>query len=185
CTPRVAHGSTGSWRWQALATLDQQGQLDRTIALLSGSFVALSEDSEKVSIRGGIGSTTMEHDRLMGAPAYFWVKSFQCPSEMTSTAPSTTLKAVSSSIAYAGHPSPAAHFSAAAMVFSGKSGLSTCGKIEKSTMPSALSSPVGGFHPTKSSPIRGVITMLPPLSPTQTVSGSDGSMSTSPDCRIQ
>ena len=60
-----------------------------------------------------------------------------------------------------------------------------CGKIEKSTIPSVLSSPLGGFHPTKSSPIRGVITMLPALSPTQTVSLSEGSRSTSPDSRIQ
>ena len=52
-------------------------------------------------------------------------------------------------------------------------------------MPSVLSLPVGGFHPTKSSPIRGVITMLPALSPTQTVSRSDGRRSASPDCRIQ
>src|SRR2546430_3569651 len=52
-------------------------------------------------------------------------------------------------------------------------------------MPSVLSPPVGGFHPTKSSPIRGVITMLPALSPTQTVSRSDGRRSASPDCRIQ
>src|SRR3954449_923016 len=57
--------------------------------------------------------------------------------------------------------------------------------MEKSTMPSVLSPPVGGFHPTKSSPIRGVITMLPALSPTHTVSRSDGSRSASPDCRIQ
>ena len=34
-------------------------------------------------------------------------------------------------------------------------------------------------------PIRGVITMLPALTPTQTVSGSDGSRSASPDSRIQ
>ena len=47
------------------------------------------------------------------------------------------------------------------------------------------SSPLGGFHPTKSSPMRGVITMLPALSPTQTVSSSDGSRSISPDSRIQ
>src|SRR5438034_6259276 len=52
-------------------------------------------------------------------------------------------------------------------------------------MPSVSSPPVGGFHPTKSSPIRGVITMLPALSPTQTVSRSDGKRSASPDCRIQ
>ena len=52
-------------------------------------------------------------------------------------------------------------------------------------MPSVLSSPVGGLHWTKSSPILGVITMLPALSPTQTVSLSDGSRSASPDCRIQ
>jgi len=36
---------------------------------------------------------------LLFAPAYSWANSFQCPSETTSTAPSTTLKAVSSSIA--------------------------------------------------------------------------------------
>src|SRR3954465_12908690 len=52
-------------------------------------------------------------------------------------------------------------------------------------MPSVLSSPVGGFQPTKSSPIRGVITMLPALSPTQAVSRSDGRRSVNPDCRIQ
>ena len=37
---------------------------------------------------------------------------------------------------------------------------------------------------TKSSPILGVITMLPALNPTQTVS-SDGKRSTNPDSRIQ
>jgi hypothetical protein len=99
--------------------------------------------------------------------------------------PSTTLIAVSSSIAYAGPPRPAAHRSAAAMVFVGRSGLSTCGKIEKSTIPSASSPPLGDFQPTKSSPILGVITMLPALNPTQTVSPRDGSMSASPDSRIQ
>src|SRR3954454_5338349 len=57
--------------------------------------------------------------------------------------------------------------------------------MEKSTMPSVLSFPVGGFHPTKSSPIRGVITMLPALSPTQTVSRSDGRRSAGPDSLIQ
>jgi hypothetical protein len=50
------------------------------------------------------------------------VNNFQCPSEMTSTVPSTILMAVSSSIAYAGPDKPAAHRSASAMVFSGKSG---------------------------------------------------------------
>src|SRR5437588_7972919 len=45
------------------------------------------------------------------------VSSFQCPSETTSTVPSTTLMAVSSSIAYAGPDKPAAHRSAAAIVF--------------------------------------------------------------------
>ena len=59
-------------------------------------------------------------------------------------------------------------------LFNGRSSLSTCGKIEKSTMPSVSSPPVGGFQPTKSSPILGVITMLPALSPTQTVSSIDG-----------
>src|SRR6266480_1038153 len=92
--------------------------------------------------------------------------------------------AVSSSIAYAGPDKPAAHRSAAAMVFVGRSGFSTCGKIENSTSPSASSPPSGGVQRTKSSPILGVITMLPPLSPTQTVS-SDGKRSASPDCRIQ
>src|SRR5512133_1096306 len=52
-------------------------------------------------------------------------------------------------------------------------------------MPSVLSLPVGGFQPTKSFPILGVITMLPALRPTQTVSRSDGKRSASPDCRIQ
>src|SRR6478735_5893696 len=52
-------------------------------------------------------------------------------------------------------------------------------------MPNVLSSPVGGLHWTKSSPILGVITMLPALSPTQTVSLSDGKRSARPDCRIQ
>src|SRR6476659_6035689 len=93
--------------------------------------------------------------------------------------------AVSSSIAYAGPDKPPAQRSALAIVFDGRSSLSTCGKIEKSTIPSVSSPPVGGFQPTKSSPILGVITMLPALSPTQTVLSSDGSTSASPDCRIQ
>src|SRR5690242_1844195 len=80
---------------------------------------------------------------------------------------------------------PAAQRSAFAIVFDGRCSLSRCGKIEKSTIPSVSSPPVGGFQPTKSSPILGVITMLPALSPTQTVSSSDGSRSASPDCRIQ
>jgi hypothetical protein len=57
--------------------------------------------------------------------AQFWStgsKNFQCPSETTSTLPSTTLMAVWSSIAYAGPPMPLAHFSASAMVFSGNAG---------------------------------------------------------------
>src|SRR5579872_5430198 len=52
-------------------------------------------------------------------------------------------------------------------------------------MPSVLSLSVGDFQPTKSFPIRGVITMLPALKPTQTVSRSDAKRSASPDCRIQ
>ena len=40
-------------------------------------------------------------------------------------------------------------------------------------------------NPMKGLPIRGVITMLPPLRPTQTVSLSVGSMSASPHSRIQ
>src|SRR6185436_11299715 len=113
------------------------------------------------------------------------MSSFQCPSDTTSTVPSTTLMAVSSSIAYAGPDKPPAQRSALAIVFDGRPSLSTCGKIEKSTIPSVSSPPVGGFQPTKSSPILGVITMLPALSPTQTVSSSDGNRSDSPDCRIQ
>lgn len=74
--------------------------------------------------------------------------------------------AVSSSIAYAGPPIPAAHFSAAAIVFPGSIGWSTCGKIEKSTTPSVASPPDGGVHSTKYCPMRGVITMLPALIPT-------------------
>ena len=66
------------------------------------------------------------------------LNSFQFPSETTSTVPSTTLMAVSSSIAYAGPDKPAAHSSAAAIVFVGRSGFSTCGKIEKSTTPSVF-----------------------------------------------
>src|SRR6185503_15120466 len=62
------------------------------------------------------------------------------------------------------------------MVFSGKSGWSTCGKIEKSTTPSVMSSPViDGFDSTNSSPTLGVITMLPALSPTQPVLSMLGS----------
>src|SRR3954462_8412771 len=45
--------------------------------------------------------------------------SFQCPSETTSTVPSTTVMAVSSSIAYAGPEMPAAHCSASAIELPG------------------------------------------------------------------
>jgi len=47
------------------------------------------------------------------------VKSFHCPSETTSTAPSTTCMAVSSSSAYPGADIRAAHSSALAMEWSG------------------------------------------------------------------
>src|SRR6187200_2505610 len=63
--------------------------------------------------------------------------------------------AVWSSIAYAGPDKPAAQRSALAIVFEGRSSLSRCGKIEKSTIPSVSSPPAGGFQPTKSSPILG------------------------------
>jgi len=49
------------------------------------------------------------------------VHSFQCPSETTSMARSSTTMAVSSSIAYAGPGKPAAHVSALAMQLSGRS----------------------------------------------------------------
>src|SRR5205807_4352821 len=111
--------------------------------------------------------------------------SFQCPSETTSTVPSVTLKAVSSSIAYAGPGIWAAQLSASAIELPGMPSGARCGQIEKSTRPNVLSSPVGGLHWTKSSPILGVITMLPALNPTQTVSLNDGSMSATPDSRIQ
>src|SRR6185437_1547316 len=112
------------------------------------------------------------------------VNSLQCPSETTSTAPPTTLMAVSSSIAYAGFDKPAAQRSAAAMVFSDRSGLSRCGKIEKSTTP-RVRSPAGACQLTKSIPTRGVSTMLPALRPTQTVSSSDGRRSARPEARSQ
>src|ERR1700758_2573017 len=89
--------------------------------------------------------------------------------------------AVSSSIAYAGPDRPAAHASAVAIVFHGRSGLSRCGKIEKSTTPSVLS-PAGESQLTKSSPTRGHITMLPGLTPTQTAF-SDGRRAARPDAR--
>ena len=57
---------------------------------------------------------------------------------MTSTAPSTTLMAVSSSNAYAWPPICPAQRSASSIVFSGKT--SRCGKIEKSTTPRVRSS---------------------------------------------
>src|SRR5262245_39169360 len=44
---------------------------------------------------------------------------------------------------------------------------------------------MGGFVSTKASPIRGVITMLPALRPTQTLSSNEGSRFASPDSRIQ
>lgn len=50
---------------------------------------------------------------------YAGVNSFQYPSEITSTVSSTTLIAVSSSIAYAGPPIWVAHFSALAIVLWG------------------------------------------------------------------
>jgi hypothetical protein len=67
-------------------------------------------------------------------------------------------------------------------VFVGKP--SRWGKIEKSTTPRVRSCGADG-HLTKDAPIRGVITMLPALTPTQTVAGSEGSRSASPDSRIQ
>jgi len=43
----------------------------------------------------------------------------------------------------------------------------------------------GNFQLTKSDPIRGVITMLPPLNPTHTFSVIVGMRSARPDCCIQ
>ena len=56
---------------------------------------------------------------LLQAMSYTGLNRFQCPSEITSTASPTTLMAVSSSIAYAGTDSLAAHFSAFASVLCG------------------------------------------------------------------
>ncbi len=63
----------------------------------------------------------------------------------------------------------AAHRFASASVFVGK--WSRCGKIEKSTTPRVRSS-CAAAHSTKDVPILGVMTMLPALTPTQTVSDS-------------
>ena len=81
-------------------------------------------------------------------------------------------------------PSETTWMSAVAMVLSGICSWSRCGKIEKSTTPSVRSSGAEG-HEMKSSPIRGVITMLPALIPTQTVSGSDSTTRDRPDSRTQ
>src|SRR4051794_11480667 len=107
--------------------------------------------------------------------------SLHWPSETTSTEPPSTLMAVCSSIAYERTPISAAHRSASAIVFVGNA--SRCGKIEKSTIPRVRSSGADGQW-TKSLPIRGVKTILPALTPTHTVSPSDGSKSASPDSRI-
>ena len=87
--------------------------------------------------------------------------------------------------AYAGPEMPAAHCSASAMVLPGIPSGARCGQIEKSTRPNVLISPDGGRHWMKSSPTSGVITMLPALSPTHTVSLSEGNRWMSPDSRIQ
>jgi hypothetical protein len=50
--------------------------------------------SREVGVRGTIGSTKLEHERLRAPPAYSWVNSFQWPSETTSTVPSFTFIAV-------------------------------------------------------------------------------------------
>ncbi len=88
-------------------------------------------------------------------------------------------------MAYAGFGIPAAHCSASAIEFPGIPSAARWGQIEKSTTPRVVSSPLGGRHWMKSSPTLGVITMLPALRPTQTVSLNDGSRSASPDSRIQ
>ena len=62
--------------------------------LESRGFLALFCKSREGGVRSTIGFTALEHDLLKDAPAYSWVTSFQCPSEMTSTTPSTTLTAV-------------------------------------------------------------------------------------------
>lgn len=78
---------------------------------------------------GSIGGCGLaKHRRVIGSGRCAQPSNLrQFPSETTSTAPSTTLIAVSSSIAYEGQSSVAAHFSAFAIVLLGSVGLSRCG----------------------------------------------------------
>ena len=94
--------------------------------------------------------------------------------------------AVSSSIAYAGTDMPAAHLSASAMVFSGNIRVIQVREDREVDDSQRFIATAWAASSGRSPPrCRGVITMLPALSPTQTVSRSEGRRSASPDCRIQ
>ena len=95
------------------------------------------------------------------------VNSFQCPSETTSTAPSTTLMAVWSSIAYAGTgmlggPSFRVGHGVVRAVL-GDPGAETS---RNQPVPALCRCRWAASSSTKSSPKFGAITMLPALSPT-------------------
>ncbi len=100
-----------------------------------------------------------------------------------STLPSVTLMAVSSSIAYAGPGSRPPTFPPGHGVLRADLVLQV-GKIEKSTMPSVLSSPVGVFQPTKSAPMPGSSPCFR-RSPYPDRLAQRRQESASPDCRIQ
>ena len=72
-------------------------------------------DSDRHPISAGqfcASQKAMDRERSAGRPLCQGLNSFQCPSETTSTVPSTTFTAVSSSMAYVGTGSRPAHFSA-------------------------------------------------------------------------
>ena len=87
----------------------------RTMRSVIHGFVLLEQD-EGFQYKEDTGDTLnwmIEFfDRGLRAGRPHWLNSFHCPSETTSTAPSTTATAVWSSTAYAGTGSRAAHFSA-------------------------------------------------------------------------
>ena len=130
----------------------------------SGSVAVVAEELHGRSVaeapRGG-------KRRLTGRTAS------TCPSETTSLSPSTTLNAVWSSTAYAGpaivRPSPRPRPSCSPPSRRGSG-------AGRSRSPRARASGLaaGGRNSMNASPTLGVITMLPALSPPQTVSVSEG-----------
>jgi hypothetical protein len=71
------------------------------------------------------------------------------------------------------------------MLFPGISGWSRCGKIEVDESQRLVVTRDGGLRRDELLSDTRVITMLPALSPTQTIWSSDGRRSARPDCRIQ